>query len=1155
MKPTLLLLLLTLGLTLPAAQAQTTNVTVASCAGQVICVPLQGDSAFVLCVRVNVPLGHCALKSYEINWGDNQTSQFTTRVPAPTGSPTVIEHSHRYNLRSFLKNCEFEVQYNVQVETRNERCNTADTVDLNISPIKLRRAPSPKISLSGGYVCANETASFNLNTCPSGGNPTYEWDYGDGSRGSSASHRYTTPGTYPVRLKATNACGSDSSARLSVDVVGQPDAEFAPDSGAIGMSADTALICWAGGQGVIRMDGVTRSVGRDANYRWRYFLNGVDVTSTHVIFLDRTSDRSPKPKVRFTRPGNYDVQLTVENRCGSDVAKCWHKLIDVPTVRLLPKPDTCAATTYTFPTTPGAAFTLDGLAQTPGATVPLPLRATPYLIRASLTNQCGPQVVTDTVLVALPQPVRITNPATRQSTLCLGNPALPLRADQPGGTFFVNGTALLTALFDPQTNGTFTVVYRRGAGACEVSDTVRIVVQGSAANASPVTACADAAFVKLGGTPTGGTWTTSNCPTCQFTGDTLRFLGTPPASANLTYTVTAGGGTCPTSKTVRLSVGVPKAAFTLPDSCVGSRVTPVNASTGAGEFRWFFEPSTTPVSTDRAPLLTLPGGAFTLRLEAWSGSCTNTVSLTRTPPRPPEALSVTASQVLGCAPMPVTFTPGGTARPDVTYTWTFGDGSAPFTGFSPPVRLFQNTGSGNRTFTAQVLAKNGCGEQRSAPLAVTVRPRVVASIGADSTLIRCAPTRVKFSNRSTGHQRELSRWDFGDGSPVLTTGADTLSHPFVAPRDSARTYRVRLIVSNACGSDTAALSVRVFPNRVAALFSYPSYTVCPGETVLFRDGTTPQAVSWFWRFGDGSVSSQPNPAHRFTRPNTTFTVTMVASTPCGSDSIPHTIRVGAAPKADFQPETPYACQGQSITLRNTTNPADATGFRWNFADGSPVDSSNFSPRHAFAGARSYPVQLTVYRDRPGCRDSIVKNVEVRARPKANFRLDGDSLLCAPGPVRLVSTGTGAERLLWQFSNGERAEGPNPSLPFQRGSYGLTLTALNGVCRDSLTRSAVFEVKDCQLLIPEAFTPGNADGYSDFYTVFGEGMDVKRLRVFGRWGEVLFDRPDLPLNDQRAGWDGTFGGQPMPAGQYVVEAQVEFLGGRRETRREVIQLRR
>jgi gliding motility-associated-like protein len=49
--------------------------------------------------------------------------------------------------------------------------------------------------------------------------------------------------------------------------------------------------------------------------------------------------------------------------------------------------------------------------------------------------------------------------------------------------------------------------------------------------------------------------------------------------------------------------------------------------------------------------------------------------------------------------------------------------------------------------------------------------------------------------------------------------------------------------------------------------------------------------------------------------------------------------------------------------------------------------------------------------------------------------------------------------------------------------------------------------------------------------------VKSLRIFDRWGEVVFEQNNFPVNDPLYGWNGTYKGKKPQAGVYVYQVEV------------------
>ncbi|MBV6428267.1 MAG: hypothetical protein KIPDCIKN_02793 [Haliscomenobacter sp.] len=114
-------------------------------------------------------------------------------------------------------------------------------------------------------------------------------------------------------------------------------------------------------------------------------------------------------------------------------------------------------------------------------------------------------------------------------------------------------------------------------------------------------------------------------------------------------------------------------------------------------------------------------------------------------------------------------------------------------------------------------------------------------------------------------------------------------------------------------------------------------------------------------------------------------------------------------------------------------------------------------------------------------------------------------------------------------------------PLRNVIFSVTVTDPNGcTAQDEV---AVFVVKNRPLFIPNSFSP-NADGTNDFFTIYGglSARSIRLLRIFDRWGELLFEGKDIPLGSEPLGWDGTFRGEPLPSGVYVYYAEVDFIDG-------------
>ena len=112
--------------------------------------------------------------------------------------------------------------------------------------------------------------------------------------------------------------------------------------------------------------------------------------------------------------------------------------------------------------------------------------------------------------------------------------------------------------------------------------------------------------------------------------------------------------------------------------------------------------------------------------------------------------------------------------------------------------------------------------------------------------------------------------------------------------------------------------------------------------------------------------------------------------------------------------------------------------------------------------------------------------------------------------------------------------PNPVVSSYShiNNYKLTITYNNG-CQAS-DSSRIIVIGTPQVFVPNSFSP-NGDGNNDLFLIYGENIKTVNLKVFNRWGELVFNS-----ENQFLGWDGNYKGQAQQTGVYVYEAQVTFL---------------
>jgi gliding motility-associated-like protein len=85
-------------------------------------------------------------------------------------------------------------------------------------------------------------------------------------------------------------------------------------------------------------------------------------------------------------------------------------------------------------------------------------------------------------------------------------------------------------------------------------------------------------------------------------------------------------------------------------------------------------------------------------------------------------------------------------------------------------------------------------------------------------------------------------------------------------------------------------------------------------------------------------------------------------------------------------------------------------------------------------------------------------------------------------------------------------------------------------RDNITIHVL--CNGANIFIPNTFSP-NGDGNNDIFFPRGSGLfSIKTLRVFSRWGEVVYEKNNFMPNDASAGWNGRFKGMMQNPDVYV-----------------------
>lgn len=114
-----------------------------------------------------------------------------------------------------------------------------------------------------------------------------------------------------------------------------------------------------------------------------------------------------------------------------------------------------------------------------------------------------------------------------------------------------------------------------------------------------------------------------------------------------------------------------------------------------------------------------------------------------------------------------------------------------------------------------------------------------------------------------------------------------------------------------------------------------------------------------------------------------------------------------------------------------------------------------------------------------------------------------------------------------------------AIPTKSGEYKLeVVTNLGCIAFDSLN---VVITLDGIVYIPNVFTPDRDSKNRIFRPFADRGVEsIEFLRIFDRWGGLVYESKNLNITDESSGWDGTRNGQPLPSGVYVYVASLLFI---------------
>ncbi len=967
---------------------------------------------------------------------------------------------------------------------------------------------------------------FTINPTPNvtavDGVQSYLWDFGDGftSAAANPTHTYPTQGTYTVKLYITTNDGCTDSAVMvnAVRVGNKSIADFtaAPLSQCVGqpiqftdLTAPSDRWLWDFG------DGAGTSAVKNPVYAYQdtglftirliAWNNGCADTAVKVNFIT-----ARPPVARFNTIFNCGNKLQVSFADQSVLPQTWAWDFGDGFTSSLQNPVHTYATYGT------------------------------YNVSLTVTNgSCSHTRVT---------PVTVYNETadftTSANTICVGSLAqfISTGFNQANITSYLwdfgdgnTATGSASALHSISAPGLYsvslTITDNRGCVSTITKSNV-IRVWGSVAGFTfnPVTGCKPLTVTFNDQSTTDGVhpivnwfWDFGDGKTQNFTSPPFTHVYDTAGLFIIKLTVTDSYGCTNTFiNGTPLFITSPKAKFASKDTltCRGANVLFTDSSSGTNLlYNWDFGDGT--FSTATNPIKNYAAdGDYTVKLTVTDIiGCPNTFTKNLYIKVHTVKASFTVNDsISSCTPFEVNFT--NTTTDLLSTAWDFGDGGK--SGSKSPTHYYAAPG----TYRVKMLV-NGPGLCEDSAFKTIIVYPATATL-TYMPLAGCSPLPVTFHISTPGPVTYL--WDFNDGTTLATTDSNVV-YNYLLPGQ----FVPKVIMEDQTGCQIPVTGIdTILITKSNVNFGADDSLYCGSGTVNFSDSTISNAsiTSYNWSFGDGGTSALQNPSHTYNTPGL-YTVRLIVTTANGcSDTAIKTnfIKVVANPSADITGNLTFCVYNKLFVKGILLLPdTSAITWQWSFGNGKTASVQN-PPSQSYDTAGSYPLRLIVTNS-SGCADTVDKTViayplpAIEAGPNKTI-LVGSSVVIAP-------TGSPVIDYLWSPATGLSCTNCYTTVASPKNTtvYTIKVTDANGcVNMDNIT--VIVLCNEQNIFIPNTFSPNN-NGVNDWFYPRGKGLfKIQSMRIFNRWGEMVFQKANLTPNDPLSGWNGRYNGKLLNADVYT-----------------------
>lgn len=287
------------------------------------------------------------------------------------------------------------------------------------------------------------------------------------------------------------------------------------------------------------------------------------------------------------------------------------------------------------------------------------------------------------------------------------------------------------------------------------------------------------------------------------------------------------------------------------------------------------------------------------------------------------------------------------------------------------------------------------------------------------------------------------------------------------------------------------------------------YAICGPVPVLLVPG---DFANYLWSTGETTATiSVAEPGN--------YSVTVTNEAGCTGTAAATVTLQSEGPALLLTAEADTACPGEALQLQA----AGADTYEW-------IDTSSTLAQLSASTAVVTPLFTTTYALVGSNACGIDTATVIITVMLSEATAGPDTCIALGGEARLMASGG----LSYFWDNApfplSRRDIPNPlTSPEDSTVYRVTIIdAFGCTVRDSVTVTVATDILGTIKAV-NTITP-NGDGKNDVLEFLGaEKFGLNTLRVYNRWGNIVYQKVNYQLDEER--FDGTFQGQPLPAGVY------------------------